>query len=117
MSPTIVLKDGQPLMTVGAAGGPKIITQVVWAIVNHLDLGMPIDEAVACPRIHHQWSPNQILMEMSVPEAIAGPLRSRGHKIRLTKNAGITQAIAFDPESGLFTGVHDSRIEGKAGGL
>ena len=42
MSPTIVLKEGQPVMTVGAAGGPKIITQTVWAIINHLDLKMPI---------------------------------------------------------------------------
>ena len=45
MSPTIVLKDGQPVLTVGGAGGPKIITEVLWAIINHLDLEMPIGEA------------------------------------------------------------------------
>ena len=47
MSPTIVLKDGRPVLTVGAAGGPKIITQTVLAIVRHLDLDFSIDEALA----------------------------------------------------------------------
>ena len=57
MSPTIVLKDGQPIMTAGAAGGPKIITQVVWAIINHLDLGLPVNEAIARARVHHHGRP------------------------------------------------------------
>ena len=47
MSPTLILKDGNPVMTVGAAGGPKIITEVVWAIVNRIDLGMDIGDAIA----------------------------------------------------------------------
>ena len=59
MSPTIVLKDGKPVMTVGAAGGPKIITQSLLAILRFIELDMPIDQALAKPRFHHQWSPDQ----------------------------------------------------------
>ena len=74
MSPTIVLKDGKPVMTVGAAGGPTIITQAVWAIVNRLDLGMNIGDAIARPRIHHQWSPDQLLVENSLDQKTSAGL-------------------------------------------
>ncbi len=57
MSPTLVLKDGKPLLTTGAAGGPTIITQVVQSLVNIIDRGMPVREALAAPRVHHQWRP------------------------------------------------------------
>ena len=56
MSPTIVLKDDQPVLTLGAAGGPKIITQVVLGIVNVVDRGLSLEEAVAHKRLHHQWA-------------------------------------------------------------
>jgi gamma-glutamyltranspeptidase/glutathione hydrolase len=116
MSPTIVLKDGQPVMTVGAAGGPKIITQVVLAIVNHLDLGMPLSEAVAAPRFHHQWSPNELMVEHTLDPAIQRRLRRLGHQVREDSSAGVTQAIGRT-EDGRFIGVHDPRVAGSASGL
>ncbi len=117
MSPTIVLKDGHPVMTVGAAGGPKIITEVVWAIINHLDLGMPVDEAIAAPRIHHQWSPDRLLVESTLDDQIAEQLETLGHEIVRSTNVGITQAISFDPKTKLFAGAHDPRTTGSAAGV
>ena len=70
MSPTIVLKDGKPVMTLGAAGGPTIITQVVQALINVIDLGMSPQEAVAAPRIHHQWLPDKLFVEQTMPSKV-----------------------------------------------
>ena len=57
MSPTIVSKDGQPVMVVGTPGGSRIITAVLHAILNVIDYGMTIQEAVDAPRFHQQWLP------------------------------------------------------------
>jgi gamma-glutamyltranspeptidase/glutathione hydrolase len=115
MSPTIVLKDGRPVMTVGAAGGPKIITQAVLAIVNHLDLEMSLLDAVAAPRFHHQWSPDELVVEHTMNEALLPRLRRLGHKVREESSAGVTQAIAVTPE-GKLIGVSDPRVPGQAAG-
>ena len=116
MSPTIVLKDGKPVMTVGAAGGPTIITQAVWAIVNRLDLGMNIGDAIARPRIHHQWSPDQLLVENSLDQNTSAGLAAKGHTIVGKEGIGISQAITYDAKSKRFTGAHDPRTPGKACG-
>jgi len=117
MSPTIVLKDDRPVMTVGAAGGPKIITQAVLAIVNHLDLGMSLHEAVAAPRFHHQWSPDELVVERQPDhESVLRSLREFGHNARAESAMGVTQAIAANRD-GTLTGVHDPRVPGKAAGF
>ena len=116
MSPTLVLKDGQPVMTVGAAGGPKIITEVVWAIINRIDLGMDIGDAIAEPRVHHQWSPDQLLVEDSLSPELSQGLVEKGHKLKRSNVVGIAQGIAFDPETQQFLGAHDPRTSGKARG-
>lgn len=116
MSPTIVLKDGQPVLTVGAAGGPKIITEVVNAIVHHLDLGKPIDQAIRQPRVHHQWSPDKLVLEASFDKGIIEKLKAKGHQVTLAKSAGICQGISFDPKTQTFRGSADPRTTGAAGG-
>ncbi len=116
MSPTIVLRDGQPILTVGAAGGPKIITEVLWAIINHLDLGMPIGEAIAQPRLHHQWAPTDLLLESNFDPNVVKGLTSRNHSIRRSSGMGICQGISFDPVTKTFTGAYDPRTTGKAMG-
>ena len=63
MSPTIVLRGDQPVLAVGAAGGPTIISQTLLAIVNVLDFGMDLPAALAAPRFHHQWSPDELKIE------------------------------------------------------
>jgi gamma-glutamyltranspeptidase/glutathione hydrolase len=117
MSPTIVLEDGQPIMTVGAAGGPTIITQVVQALVRRLDLGLPLDQAIGLPRVHHQWSPDAVRIESRLDASLQTALTDRGHKLTPVGSMGVSQAIWFDKGSGQFLGVHDPRVPGKAAGL
>lgn len=116
MSPTIVLKDGQPVMTVGAAGGPKIISQSLLAVIRVLELEMSLMDALKAPRFHHQWSPDRILLESNFPQEIESELKRRGHQTIRARAVGVSQAIAVDPE-GKLIGVHDPRVPGKAAGF
>ncbi|TPJ56899.1 gamma-glutamyltransferase [Mesorhizobium sp. B2-7-1] len=63
MSPTIVTKDGKPFMVIGSPGGSRIITITLEAIVNVIDHGMNIQQAIDTPRIHHQWLPDTVYVE------------------------------------------------------
>jgi gamma-glutamyltranspeptidase/glutathione hydrolase len=114
MSPTIVLEDGKPVLTVGAAGGPKIITQVLQTIIRRLDFGQTLEEAVASPRIHHQWRPDALMVEETMPEAIAKKLIALGQMIEShpSSQMGATQAIEFDDDE--LIGVFEPRTPGKA---
>jgi gamma-glutamyltranspeptidase/glutathione hydrolase len=113
MSPTIVLKDGRPVLTLGAAGGPTIVTEVVWAIIRFIDLESGVVDAV---RLHHQWIPNRLFCESTVDPEIRDGLARLGHEIDVRREIAIGQAISFDPSTGMFTGVHDPRTQGKAAG-
>jgi gamma-glutamyltranspeptidase / glutathione hydrolase len=114
MSPTIVLdKNDQPVLTIGAAGGPKIITQVVLALIRTLDLKQDLQAAIAAPRIHHQWQPDSILIEEAVPKPLVDGLKKLGHKVTWIDESGVAQAIWVDAE-GEIAGVHDPRVPGKA---
>jgi gamma-glutamyltranspeptidase/glutathione hydrolase len=116
MSPTIVLDNNQPVLTLGAAGGPTIISQVVQALVRRIDLGLPLDQALGQPRIHHQWSPDAVRIESRLDQSLQQALTTRGHKLTPIGSMGVTQAILFDRTSGQFLGLHDPRIPGKAAG-
>jgi len=117
MSPTIVLREGQPIMTVGAAGGPRIISQALLTIVQHLDLGMSLFDAVATPRCHHQWRPDRLMVEDNFDADLIKQLQRRGHEIQKLSYVGVTQAIAFDTQEKHFIGVYDPNVKGKAAGL
>ncbi len=117
MSPTIVLDaDDQPVLTVGAAGGPKIITQVLLALVGTLDLQKDLQSAIATPRFHHQWQPNSVLLEEGVPKENIDGLKTLGHKIEMIDKSGVAQGIAKSA-AGELVGVHDPRVPGKAGSV
>jgi gamma-glutamyltranspeptidase/glutathione hydrolase len=117
MSPTIVLKDGKPILAVGAAGGPTIISQTLLAIVNTIDFGMPLDEALAQPRFHHQWQPDELRVEKTVPEKVREELAKRGHKVKVVETLGAAQAVALDGNAGKLAGAPDPRGEGQAAGF
>jgi gamma-glutamyltranspeptidase/glutathione hydrolase len=117
MSPTIVLKNGQPVLTLGAAGGPKIITQVVMAAIYHLDLGLPLPRALAAPRVHHQWRPDQLLVDTSLDPGVVKELERLGHHVRRTSSIAVVQAIGVTNDGEAFIGVHDPRVPGKAAGI
>ena len=113
MTPTIVLKDGKPILTVGAAGGPKIITAVLMSLVRRLDFEQSLAEAVGSPRIHHQWVPDELTVEEKMPAEIVAKLESLGHRINKIPSGAVAQAIELD-DKGQFIGVHDPRVQGKA---
>ena len=112
MSPTIVLKDNKPILAIGAAGGPTIITQTLLALIHTLDYGLPVKEALAQPHFHHQWKPDSIRIERKAGEAVLKDLKQRGHQLKIYGSMGATQAVGFF--NGQFQAAHDPRLKGKA---
>jgi gamma-glutamyltranspeptidase/glutathione hydrolase len=116
MSPTIVLKHGKPLLSLGAAGGPRIISQVVLELVDILDLGMSPAQALAQPRIHHQWLPDELQVEKGLPRELRKDLAKRGHSLKEVPSMGVSQIVAWDRENQGFIGAADPRAGGTAKG-
>lgn len=115
MSPTLVLKDGEPVMAVGAAGGPTIITQTLLALMARLDDGLDPQAVLAAPRFHHQWNPDELKIEKAFGEEVLREVRLRGHTLAPSSAFGATQAVFATPQG--LVPVHDPRIPGKASGL
>ena len=116
MSPTIVLKDGKPFIVTGAAGGPTIITQALLLISNIIDDGMLPAAALAEPRFHHQWNPDELKIEKAFGEGTLSRVKALGHKLAETTTFGACQAVFFDQEKKLFFPANDPRVPGKADG-
>jgi len=108
MSPTIVVKDGQPVMAVGAAGGPMIITQVAQALVRYLGFNESLYQSLASPRIHQQWKPDSVFFDKTLPEAQRKALISRGHTLKQLRFEGSTNAVSL--RNGLFDAVSEPRL-------
>jgi gamma-glutamyltranspeptidase/glutathione hydrolase len=113
MSPTIVLKDGKPVLALGAAGGPTIISQTVINLVNIIDYGMELNEALARPRFHHQWRPDELRVESTFSKYTQERLEKMGHKV-VTGTGGAAQVVQWTKDG--FIGASDPRLEGKAAG-
>ena len=122
MSPTIVLKEGKLLMVLGSRGGPKIITAVAEVLINVLDYGMDIQQAVTAPRFHHQWLPDVLQVEKNgFFPAVGNRLASMGHRIQegytergeWSGHWGDVECVAIDPKTGERLGAKDRRAEGK----
>ena len=109
MSPTIVLKDGKPVLVTGSPGGSRIITTVLQVIVNVIDRGMDIADAVAAPRVHHQWLPDQVFAEPALPPTHRG---AGGARRQGACRSGRTSAnsILVTPDG--FVGAADPRTRG-----
>ena len=107
MTPTIVLEGDRPILIVGASGGPRIISATVQTILNVLDFGMPIKEAVSAPRIHHQWKPNELRVERDIPQEARAFLKRRGHRIKKNRSVGTVQGILV--QEGNISGQADPR--------
>jgi gamma-glutamyltranspeptidase/glutathione hydrolase len=110
MSPTIVLKDGKPVLVTGSPGGSRIISTVLQVIVNVLDYHMDVAAAVAAPRLHHQWLPDEVRIERGFAEETLDALRAKGHRIVEPMGQTSANSIAVTP-SGLF-GAPDPRTRG-----
>jgi gamma-glutamyltranspeptidase/glutathione hydrolase len=117
MSPTIVLKNGKPILSLGAAGGPTIITQTLLAIIHVADFGRDPADALAQPRFHHQWSPDELRIEKRFPAETRRELERRGHKLREVDSFGACQIVGRAGDGEAFVGAADPRVsDGSADG-
>ncbi len=112
MTPTIVVKDGQLRAVVGSPGGPTITTTVLRVIRGVVDYGLSIDEAVAAPRVHHQWQPDMIWAEERIGPELEAGLKALGHEIRMRPAMGHANCIEVDPVSNGFRAVADVERDG-----
>jgi len=110
MSPTIVLKDGKPVLVTGTPGGSRIISAVLQVVVNVLDYKMDVAAAVAAPRVHHQWMPDEVRVERGFPQETLDELRAKGHQVIEPLGQTSANSIAVT-ENGLL-GAPDPRTRG-----
>ena len=119
MTPTIVTRgrgeDEELLMVTGSPGGPRIITTTLLSILNVIDYGMDVRQAVSAPRFHHQWIPDKLVVEPATTADVIENLRARGHTVDVSeRNWSAAEAIVIDPETGWHTGGNDPRRDGLA---
>ncbi|MEJ2056884.1 MAG: gamma-glutamyltransferase, partial [Desulfofustis sp.] len=107
MSPTIVKKDGKNFLVTGSPGGSRIITTTLQVIMNVIDHNLNIQSAVAAPRIHHQWFPDEIRIEEGLSPDTVAALQAKGHAVRVKSAMGASQSILV--EDGMMYGGADPR--------
>lgn len=114
MTPTIVLKDGKVWFAIGSPGGPTIINTVLQVIVNIIDFGMNIQQAIDAPRFHHQWMPDRIQFEpIGINRDTRAALERKGHSFaEKPGNMGDAEGIMIDPKNGMRLGASDPRSGG-----
>jgi gamma-glutamyltranspeptidase/glutathione hydrolase len=110
MTPTIVLKDGKPLLVTGSPGGSRIITAVLQVIMNVIDFHMDIADAVSAPRLHNQWHPDVPYAEPGFDPAVLDALKARGHTIVETAPHTAANSILVTGEG--YVGAADRRTRG-----
>jgi gamma-glutamyltranspeptidase/glutathione hydrolase len=116
MTPTMLLRDGQLSFVTGSPGGPTIISATLLSVINWMRLGMDAQSAINAPRFHHQWLPDQILMEKNFPESMEKALQARGFATKRRGHIGLVNAIGIDVQSGDKLGAADPRDAGSAVG-
>ena len=112
MTPTFVYDDGALFLVAGSPGGSRIINVVLQTLVNVIDHGMNIAEAVNVPRIHHQWLPDQLNLEPGISPDTASLLGKKGHRLVSGLSLGSVQAIQI--KGGEMRGASDPRRPGGA---
>jgi gamma-glutamyltranspeptidase/glutathione hydrolase len=118
MTPTMVLKDGTLFMTVGAPGGGRISTAVLQVILNVIDFGMNVQDAIDAPRFHHQWQPDTLSLERGISPDTVALLKSRGYAVDYAPGVVLAQVASIVSDGGWLHGGSDGRsAAGKAAGF
>jgi len=110
MTPTIVLKDGRPLLVTGSPGGSRIITAVLQVVVNVVDRKLALADAVAEPRLHHQWLPDEVVLERGFAPDLMRALAARGHHVAIDGPRTSANSIAVTSDGPV--GAADPRTRG-----
>ncbi len=117
MSPTIVLEDGAVRLVTGSPGGATIINTVFQVIMNVVDHGMNVQDAVDAPRVHHQWLPDRLVFEDDgLCQDVQDALEAKGHVLQARRSLGDAHTILVDPQTGARLGAADPRRGGQAVG-
>jgi gamma-glutamyltranspeptidase/glutathione hydrolase len=117
MCPTIVMRDGKPVLVTGSPGGRTIINTVTCVVTNVIDFKMDVRAAVDAPRLHHQWFPDVIRLEpewLKLRPQLAEELKAYGHQLLPPATQGDAHSIWIDPVTNELTGAADRRIHGSA---
>jgi gamma-glutamyltranspeptidase/glutathione hydrolase len=120
MSPIIVLEDNEVVLVTGSPGGRTIINTVCQIFLGFVGRRLSLSDAVAAPRVHHQWFPDQLVFEPGFPSsAVRKELIKRGHTVVNRENAppaggslGSAHSVSRDPRTGIVTAVGDPRRDG-----
>jgi gamma-glutamyltranspeptidase / glutathione hydrolase len=110
MTPTIVLKNGKPLLITGTPGGSRIIAAVLQIVVDVIDRGMDIASAVSAPRVYDQWMPDQVFAEPGLAGDLIAALEARGDAVVVQKLPTSANSILVTPAG--FAGAADPRTRG-----
>jgi gamma-glutamyltranspeptidase / glutathione hydrolase len=114
MTPTIVLRNGQLSFVTGSPGGPTIISATLLTVLNWMRLGMDAQSAINAPRFHHQWLPDEVLMEKLFSPEMEEQLKARGYTVKRKGHIGLVNAIGIDSKTGERCGAADPRDDGSA---
>jgi gamma-glutamyltranspeptidase/glutathione hydrolase len=110
MTPTIVLKDGRPWLITGSPGGSRIITTVLQVLLNVIDRKLSMAEAVAAPRLHHQWLPDEVAVEPGFDPSVLRALAARGQHLVPNLPWSSANSIMVTPDG--LVGAADNRTRG-----
>lgn len=114
MTPTIVLRNGLVSFVTGSPGGPAIISATLLTVLNWMRLGMDAQSAINAPRFHHQWLPDQLVMEKLFSPEMEEQMKARGYVVTRRGHIGLVNAIGIDPKTGERCGAADPRDDGSA---
>ncbi len=117
MSPTIVLRDGQPYLILGSPGGPRIVTAVLQVLLNVIDFHMNIQDAVDAPRFHHQWKPDTLYLERGISPDTVALLQARGHHVDYSPGVVLARISAILIDQRLATGRRRLALGGQGCGI
>ena len=110
MPPPIVFRGREPLLATGSPGGSRIITTTLQVILNVVDHGLGLASAVAAPRVHHQWLPDELRVEQGLSPDTLDLLRARGHTVVERDAMGSANSVMRVPDG--FLGAADPRRRG-----
>jgi len=115
MTPVVVLDGHRAILSAGASGGPRIISATLQNLLNQLVFGMTPEAAVSAGRFHHQWSPNELLLEAALYQPLSEQLSDRGHVVSRVSSLAATQGTAAS--GNVLRGGSDPRKSGSPSGI
>jgi gamma-glutamyltranspeptidase/glutathione hydrolase len=110
MTPTMLFRDGRLELVTGSPGGSRIITTVLQVVLGVVDFGLNLAEAVAAPRVHHQWRPDALLVESGLSPDTLALLRAKGQRVVIGSTSGSANSILVTPQG--LSGIGDPRQRG-----